>query len=126
MEDARVMTLDYGGTLCSAPGTTGADLLDDELAPSPDDNNAQDWDFTDGPIDYHIYVRSRLRREFDAFGDWCRSANAIVLQNANRVFSFALKNLHSEVKHYSIIAVKSEALKLVVVVENTAAASLAC
>lgn len=69
MPDARARTLGSDGALSSAFNAMGVDTCDDELSPYFNDDDGDDWNFSDVPVDSHVDACSRFHRVFDARHD---------------------------------------------------------
>lgn len=61
IDEARAGIFGSGGTPGSPSGAVGGDSQDDELASYPDDDNGDDWDFSDVPVDSYVDVHASLR-----------------------------------------------------------------
>lgn len=54
----------FRATLALASGAVEGDSRNDELAPCPDDDDGNAWDFADVPVEFHVNVRGSLLRDF--------------------------------------------------------------
>lgn len=76
------------------------------------------------PVDSHIDICASLRWDLNTVREQCRLPNVAVPEQDSVVLSFALQNLNFITKRNSGAASKSMTLERVLVVEETAAASL--
>lgn len=56
---------------------------EDDLAPYPDGDDEDDWEFGDVPVDSDVDVLPSFRRDFDDIHELCHCTKAAVPEEAN-------------------------------------------
>lgn len=109
MDVARASLFRFDDVLGSAPDAMGSDSGDDELTPHSDNDNDDDWDFADGPVDFHIDALASPPQGFDAIRELRRLAGVAVPEEGSDIFIFALQNLNAIMERDSAVAAKTVA-----------------